>query len=250
MTIAYKFDRVRRWGDHVGLTRAASFEIRISLRPRSVPLRPPGLAAPLRLRPRTSDISIFEAVFIEDEYGPLTGLNPKVVIDGGANVGISTVRLAQLFPDATIVAVEPDDANFAQLTANTRHLKNVIPVRAGLWHVSGRLAIENPGAEPWSLRCRPTDTDDPDGFDGMTIQGLLAANGLQHCDILKLDIEGAEHALFENAGDWIGRVHQAVMLEVHSDKTAELVQRTCPAADWATRVSGEKILLTRKSPLP
>lgn len=35
------------------------------------------------------------------------------------------------FPDATIITIEPDTDNYRQLRRNTKHLANVIPLRAG-----------------------------------------------------------------------------------------------------------------------
>ncbi len=36
----------------------------------------------------------------------------------GANVGFTSLLLSLLYPDATIVSVEPDPGNFAQLQKN------------------------------------------------------------------------------------------------------------------------------------
>ena len=60
-----------------------------------------------------------EVVF-EDTYR-LQKINdyPDLIFDLGANVGVFTRWARFLFPEAVIVSVEPDDANFAELEATT-----------------------------------------------------------------------------------------------------------------------------------
>ena len=45
------------------------------------------------LRGHTTDIACFDKIFLRDEYGtPFEkGTPPKVIIDGGANIGMATV---------------------------------------------------------------------------------------------------------------------------------------------------------------
>ena len=45
-----------------------------------------------------------------------------LIIDGGANVGLSLRGFARDFPQAHVIAVEPDDDNFRVLAANAAEL--------------------------------------------------------------------------------------------------------------------------------
>ena len=50
---------------------------------------------------------------------------------------------------------------------------------------------------------------------GITIPMILQMHGIDHIDILKLDIEGAEYRVFENNFDeWINKVDQ-IIIELH-----------------------------------
>ena len=92
----------------------------------------------LAVRLGTTDISVLAKVFLETEYDVQLKRTPKTIIDAGAYTGYSTVFLAGRFPDATIVALEPEPANFRLLQSHVAELPNVIAVHAALW--SGKRA--------------------------------------------------------------------------------------------------------------
>jgi MinD-like ATPase involved in chromosome partitioning or flagellar assembly len=65
------------------------------------------------LRKGTSDIAVFTSIFAFNEFEvdleiPANG----VILDCGANIGISTVYFAQRYPQALVIALEPNQANF------------------------------------------------------------------------------------------------------------------------------------------
>jgi hypothetical protein len=45
------------------------------------------------LRKNTSDKSTFEQVFLNDEYNLNFIIDPKVIIDGGANIGLFAIQM-------------------------------------------------------------------------------------------------------------------------------------------------------------
>jgi len=48
-----------------------------------------------------------------------------------------------------------------------------------------------------------------------TVDGLLREFGLEHIDILKIDIEGAELEVFSYTSAWIDKV-EAIIIELHA----------------------------------
>lgn len=50
----------------------------------------------------------------------------------------------------------------------------------------------------------------------MTLGKIIADYQLNKIDILKIDIEGAEKEVFEDASSWIGKV-EALIIELHED---------------------------------
>ncbi len=88
---------------------------------RLVSLRLPGYPAPILLRTRTSDIQTFGQVFVAREYDfPLPGPEPRLIVDGGAYVGYTTLFFAHRYPNAKILAIEPAAENFRILRATPR----------------------------------------------------------------------------------------------------------------------------------
>ena len=65
------------------------------------------------LRLGTTDVAAFEHVFINDEYGFSFKRPPSIIIDAGANVGMSAAYFSLRYPAATIFAIEPETTNFA-----------------------------------------------------------------------------------------------------------------------------------------
>ena len=53
------------------------------------------------------------------EFDPLIGLFPRafsgVIVDAGGFIGTAAIRLSQIYPNATIVTVEPSNENFKLL---------------------------------------------------------------------------------------------------------------------------------------
>ena len=148
-------------------------------------------------------------------------LDPKVIVDAGANIGLTSVFYALRFPAARIVALEPDSENFDVLSSNVRDFSNIFPVKAALWHERATVEIRDPGEGAWGFRVGvPSgegDAADSSTYRGvsstMTVQELIDANG-GRLDLLKLDIEGSEWNVLLHASDWIEHVG-ALVAELH-----------------------------------
>src|SRR5215469_16248345 len=56
----------------------------------------------------TSDVYCLKNIFLDEEYLTPFDVDPKVIIDGGANIGMSTLFFSQKYPGAKIVAVQPE----------------------------------------------------------------------------------------------------------------------------------------------
>jgi len=190
-------------------------------------IRVPGLQQPLSFRGATTDRRAFEQVFISRQYawGPVLRQAPRVIVDGGANVGYSAAFFARAFPEATIIAVEAAQSNMALLEHNTAALDNVHVVHAALWNRDEPLELEDATVDTWSFSVREAGDRgerSPDGpatstVEGITLPTLMERFGLDFIDFLKLDIEGAEAVLFESGEQWLDRVG-ALAVELHEHK--------------------------------
>lgn len=88
-------------------------------------------SASVYVRGKTSDVSLFGSIFVEEEYKCPDDVS--ILYDLGANVGYASVYFAHFHPNVGIVAYDPDAENFVQLEKNTRNLKNVKCMPKGIW---------------------------------------------------------------------------------------------------------------------
>jgi FkbM family methyltransferase len=135
---------------------------------------------------------------------------PETVLDIGAHIGCFSVLAAHRWPNARIVACEPDPANYfllnQHLQACTRAgrvttIKKVVTsddrAEADFWVVVDK-AHKNSGAgsccrqEPGSAKTR---------LPAIAIVELCYDQGLTSCDLLKIDCEGAEYSILRALGE-------------------------------------------------
>ena len=168
-----------------------------------------------RLRPNSTDYDTYEHVFVLKEYDFPIPFEPELIIDGGANIGMSALYFARRFPKASILAIEPDPANCALLQHNTRDQKGVEAIQAGLWSQSGHLRIKDRSADANAFQVEWTESPTADSMPAVSIAELLEKSGRQTIDILKLDVEGAEKELFQSGYDaWLPKT-KLLIVELH-----------------------------------
>ena len=177
----------------------------------------PGTTYPVWVRPRTSDIAVFNQIFIGEAYDLPFVIPAKLIFDLGANVGYASVYFAHRYPDARIVAVEPEARNFKALVKNTRPYPNIVTLEAAGPASHEKLVVDDSGSA-WEFRgnCLCSDRKDMSSVDGVTIDDILNdwSDGAT-IDLLKIDIEGAERELFSTPCDsWLERT-RIIVIELH-----------------------------------
>jgi FkbM family methyltransferase len=209
-------------------------------------VRVPGFAEPLALRAATSDIPTFEQVFVNEEYAlPFVQLEPALVIDAGANIGLSVRYLAARFPTARIVAVEPEASNFALMRRNTRSLGSLTLLHAAVWNRETPLRIVNPGDEHWAFQVAEAATGD---VAAVTIGALLSSVSAADGVVVKLDIEGAEvEVLDASAASWMPKV-AVLIVELHDrfrPGCSDALRKSVAGLGFREFQSGENVVLVR-----
>jgi len=130
--------------------------------------------------------------------------HPRVIVDGGANIGMFALSSKSYFPDAELVCYEPDHDNFRQLLKNMElNYIQAITHQLGLWSKTTTLYYHSQSSY--------------DGFIDEHPPGIPIACTLPEIKPecwLKLDIEGAEYevlpTLLEN-----GQYPRHISMEVH-----------------------------------
>jgi FkbM family methyltransferase len=176
----------------------------------------PGLPGPVHLRANSTDHAAFRHIFLQGAYDVrLPSESVRTVVDGGANAGFATLYFARRYPEARIVAIEPEEGNCRQLRENARLLPRITVMRAALWSGRARLRIENPQAANWSFRVGAGAAPPEGGVEAYGMTDIMTEMRIERIDILKLDVEGAEKDIFESACDgWLART-RLVICELH-----------------------------------
>ena len=81
---------------------------RLSGRKMEVATGVPGVLHPVRLRVRTTDIGMCHEILIKRSYRNDLPAAPEVIIDAGANIGLTSIFFANEYPNARIIAIEPE----------------------------------------------------------------------------------------------------------------------------------------------
>jgi FkbM family methyltransferase len=202
----------------------------------------------LKFRPGTSDHAVFFQVFVHRGYGCLDKMRDvNLIIDCGANVGYTSVYLLNRFPHARLVAVEPDPDTFSILKANLApYAGRSRAICSAVWSHSAALVFSGnqPGAE-WSHSVRPPNNSEPANLMATDVGTLLEESGAERISILKIDIEGAESAVFSsNYENWVKRVDNLV-IELHSEECRSIFETAIAAEHFEISRSGELTVCTR-----
>ena len=245
-----RLDRVRDISSLCGLWQAVAFEIGFITGKKNGSLRVPGYLNRLSIRRSESDLMVFRTVFIDRELDAVSLSDPRFIIDAGANIGLTTLWFAATYPHAKVIAVEPGEATSEAIRAHCRGIGRVEVLKAALWSEPTTLRIANPDEMSWAHRIEPCKGgnagSEEDGVSAVTVGDLLARAGAERCDLLKMDIEGAETEVFtKNTESWLDKV-DAILVEIHNDAARAAIDRACPSSLFSREQYGEKLLFRRR----
>jgi FkbM family methyltransferase len=165
---------------------------------------------------------VFAQVLANREYRCLDQADISgLVIDCGANIGLSTLYFLRRFPNAHVIALEPDPDNFKMLIRNTVGFSDrVTLLQAAVWNKNTRLVFSDTRAfdsQEWAKTCREAEGGERPRIEAFDIPTILGMSSFKRVGLLKIDIEAGELALFDqSAKDWIDLV-DAITIELHGD---------------------------------
>ncbi len=179
----------------------------------TIAARVSGILAPIFIRVQSSDFIVLRQVMVDREYELPGAMAPSVIVDAGANIGVTSVFYANRYPTARIFAIEPEKSNFDMLVQNAAPYQNIVPIHGALWSRSTLLAVCDPEKySHWGVRV----SEEPSVVttQAFTVADLIFKYELTFIDILKLDIEGAETEVFETSDQWIRKIG-VLVVETH-----------------------------------
>jgi FkbM family methyltransferase len=190
-----------------------------------VHVRVGGIRYPILVRPGTTDALELIHTCVREVYGKsLPPGEVRLIVDAGANIGTTTVWYLNRFPEATVIAIEPDENNFRLLAENCRpYGSRVILIQAAIWPRDGEILRIIGSDNANSISVAAGSANGADGCPSISMNHLLELTPLRTVDIFKCDIEGAELDLFAHGADrWLPSVRN-IAIEIHSPECGQAV---------------------------
>lgn len=176
----------------------------------------------LTIRSNSSDLGVALSC-LRGEFTPLGDAWPRtaagLIVDAGGNIGTSALALAAIFPNASVVSMEPSEENFRILAANVAGNARIHAEQAALVAGDGvrQIELRDRGSpvsftvvsNPHDARSAPVVQIVP----ALSLREVLSKHGHDRIMILKMDIEGAEIEFFRDPS-WLELV-DVLMIELH-----------------------------------
>jgi len=143
---------------------------------------------------------LIREIFVNEEYRfKNTSTNP-VIIDCGANIGMSVLYFKRCYPQATIIAFEPNPTTYNLLNKNVAsfQLKNVTLHNLALANAQGTIPFhfnEDKGTLTGSIQ---SNRGGERVIDVKCEKLSSFINEFPHVDLIKMDVEGAELKIVED----------------------------------------------------
>lgn len=150
-------------------------------------------------------------IFVEEIY-QINLPSKSLIIDCGANIGLGIIYLKEKFPDATVIAFEPDETNYSLLSKNIVEFgfSDVLLRKEAVWIENTLLDFSNDGTMGSKIeKCNAENTRK---VKAIRLKDLLT----KKVDFLKMDIEGAEYRVLLDIKYDLQNV-QNLFLEYHGD---------------------------------
>jgi FkbM family methyltransferase len=144
----------------------------------------------------------------------------RVALDIGANIGYYSILAALSNPNAEVIAFEPVPQLYARLVRNVELNQlgsRIQPLNLAISDRSGEipLFVPNDGVLCESsilAEFRPDSTQLR--AQATTVDAFLQARGLGRVDLIKIDVEGAEHLVFEGLWKTLDKMRPDIICEV------------------------------------
>jgi len=148
-------------------------------------------------------------IFVEEIYKQSLPPDP-LIIDCGANIGLSIIYMKEYYPNARIIAFEPDETNFRLLEDNIRSFgyNDVILRKEAVWIADTELQFAGSGS--MSSRIDDRSSNDSKKVTAIRLKNLLN----EKVDFLKIDIEGAEYAVLKDIKENLANIKN-LFVEYH-----------------------------------
>jgi FkbM family methyltransferase len=152
-----------------------------------------------------------DEIFLQELYKINFDKISPLIIDCGAHIGVSVLYLKTKYPEAEIIAFEPDNINFDILSKNvaSSNFSKITLRKEAVWIETTELSFTNDGNMSSKI-ATVSESGNQSLTKAIRLKDLLNRN----IDFLKLDIEGAEYQIIEDIQDELKNVNY-LFIEYH-----------------------------------
>jgi FkbM family methyltransferase len=155
--------------------------------------------------------------FIGQEYYFKADNPAPVIIDCGANIGISLIYFKCLYPDAAVHCFEPNAKAFYFLEKNVlaNKLKNIFLYKEAVSDINGIVNLYIPESGK-IINASLENTGCPESVCSVRLSDAIS--NIKNIDLIKIDVEGSEDRIIRELADSIqlkGKKIKMFIIEYH-----------------------------------
>ena len=149
-----------------------------------------------------------------EKYNSILSQNKTpLIIDCGANIGLSALHFASVFPNSIVVAIEPERNNFFMMEKNCKDFQNIEFLNKAVGSAEGFVSIDNDQVNNNAFRTSRNENEIGD-IEIVSINSILSSRNELIPFLVKIDIEGFEDDLFSNNTEWVEKF-PLLIIETH-----------------------------------
>jgi len=171
---------------------------------------------------------LLKSKFKREYYFP-GEIKPNIIFDIGSNIGITSIYLASIYPNATIYSFEPLGENFEILKKNTSSIKNIKVFNIGLGSKNGSFKVflsddkNNHGGVSFYSEVEGNALESYTDCEVRNINDFISENNIDSVDLIKIDTEGAEYDILTTyKKDYLDKTSW-ITGELHGNRDFELL---------------------------
>jgi len=179
-----------------------------------------GRAVILNIR-NEGDYAIANELFLDNQYRFCDDAIKKAkdcIVDIGGHLGFFSLYASLLNADVPIYAFEPHIGNYEMLKKNLKEnrIRNVYPKQLAVSDKVGQIELQLSKEDLNHSILEPIEaTGEAQIVQTTTLERIFQKNNIGHCDLIKIDCEGAEFALIYATSDEIFDKVSNIFLEYH-----------------------------------
>jgi FkbM family methyltransferase len=164
----------------------------------------------IHYRLNKGDLNSIREIWIEEAYR-LPFADPSgILLDLGANIGMTSLWLAKTYSFTQVIAVEPDPNNAALVRQNF-----------ALNGIAGQVLEAAVGPREMEARFESSESSNLGRLSEngslvpmITVGSIVQKFGVSRFGLVKIDIEGGEQELFDGPTEWLEQA-DAIIIEFH-----------------------------------